>query len=201
MRDVPAVDTHRNRIFYERTDPIVLKQALIACAAGALLVAPGASAKPTKTDRTNAAKECRAELGSTDATREAFNGEHGTSKNAFGKCVSSTAKEEKAERKAAASNAAKECKAERDADPVAFGGHGTNANKRNAFGKCVSSKAKENKAEEDAKDAEEAQERKNAAKECAAERSNDEDAFAAEYGTNANDRNAFGKCVSRTAKA
>jgi len=71
-----------------------MKQALIACAAGALLVAPGASAKPTKTDRTNAAKECRAELGSTDATREAFNSEHGTSKNAFGKCVSSTAKEE-----------------------------------------------------------------------------------------------------------
>ena len=177
-----------------------MKQALIACAAGALLVAPGASAKPTKTDRTNAAKECRAELGSTDATREAFNGEHGTSKNAFGKCVSSTAKKEKAERKAAASNAAKECKAERDAVP-AFGERGTNANKRNAFGKCVSSKAKENKAEEDAEDAEEAQERKNAAKECAAERSKDEDAFADKYGTNANKRNAFGKCVSRTAKA
>ena len=38
-----------------------------------------------------------------------------------------------------AKNAAKACKAERDADPQAFAtNYGTNANKRNAFGKCVS---------------------------------------------------------------
>ncbi len=182
-----------------------MKKALIACAAGALLVAPGASAKPTETDRTNAAKECRAERGSTDATREAFRVKYGTNKNgknAFGKCVSGTSKEEKAEREAAASNAAKECKAERDANPSLFAEtHGTNKNNRNAFGKCVSSKAKENKAEEDAEDAEEAEERKSAAKECAAERTAKGDAFATEYGTNSNKRNAFGKCVSQKASA
>ncbi len=181
-----------------------MKQALIACAAGALLVAPGATAKPTQTDRTNAAKECRAERGSTDATREAFRVKYGTNengKNAFGRCVSGTSEEEEAEREDAVMNAAKECKAEREADAVLFAEtHGTNKNGRNAFGKCVSSKAKENKAEEDAEDAEEAEERKSAAKVCAAERATDEDVFADKYGTNAGNRNAFGKCVSQTAR-
>ena len=41
---------------------------------------------------------------------------------------------------------------------------------------------------------------KNAAQECRAERALDEDAFSAKYGTNANKRNAFGKCVSGNAK-
>jgi hypothetical protein len=36
----------------------------------------------------------------------------------------------------------------------------------------------------------------NAAQECRAERTADPAGFAALYGTNANDRNAFGKCVS-----
>ncbi len=183
-----------------------MKQALIACAAGALLVAPGATAKPDKTDRTSAAKECRAERGSTDATREAFRAKYGTNKNhknAFGKCVSSTAKQEKAQREAAVKNAAKECKAERDADATAFGEkYGTNKNHKNAFGKCVSSTAKELKAKEDAEDAEQAEKRKSAAKECDAERTETgKDAFANKYGTKANKRNAFGKCVSKTAKA
>jgi len=185
--------------------PIVMKKALIACAAGALLVAPGASAKPDKSDRTNAAQECRAERGSTDATREAFRAKYGTNKgakNAFGKCVSSTSKEEEAEREAAGENASKDCKAERDADATAFSEkYGTNKNGNNAFGKCVSSKANENKDEEDQQDAEEARERKAAAKECAAERKIDKGAFAARYGTNANKRNAFGKCVSQKASA
>ncbi len=183
-----------------------MKQALIACAAGALLVTPGATAKPNKTDRTNAAQECRAERGSTDATREAFRAKYGTNKNgrnAFGKCVSSTSKEEETEREAAAKNAAKECKAERAVDPVAFGErYGTNKNGKNAFGKCVSSKARKLKADKDQEDAEEADERQSAAKQCDAERTaTGEDAFAAKYGTNANKRNAFGKCVSQTAKA
>ena len=40
-------------------------------------------------------------------------------------------------------NAAKTCKAERAADPVAFKTtYGTNANKANAFGKCVSKLSK-----------------------------------------------------------
>jgi hypothetical protein len=41
---------------------------------------------------------------------------------------------------------------------------------------------------------------KNAAKACKAERAQNPDAFATKYGTNANKRNAFGKCVSQKAK-
>ncbi len=55
-----------------------------------------------------------------------------------------------------------------------------------------------------AKSAEEAREeqnaRKNASQECRAERAEDVDAFNAKYGTNANKRNAFGKCVSQQAR-
>jgi hypothetical protein len=42
---------------------------------------------------------------------------------------------------------------------------------------------------------------KNAADACRAERDADEAAFAAKYGTNDNDKNAHGKCVSATARA
>ena len=43
---------------------------------------------------------------------------------------------------------------------------------------------------------------KNAAKACKAERASlGADAFAAKYGTNPNKKNAFGKCVSKLAKA
>ena len=40
-------------------------------------------------------------------------------------------------------NAAQECKAEREADPVKFAEYGTNENGKNAYGKCVSKTAKE----------------------------------------------------------
>jgi RTX calcium-binding nonapeptide repeat (4 copies) len=92
-------------------------------------------------------------------------------------------------------NAAKECKAERTADPAAFAEkYGTNENKSNAYGKCVSSKAEEaTEAETEA--------RVNAAKTCKAERAADPAAFVEKYGKNKNKKNALGKCVSQTAKA
>jgi hypothetical protein len=91
--------------------------------------------------------------------------------------------------------------AERAEDAGAFSEkYGTNANKRNAFGKCVSQKARENEAAADEQDQQEATEFKNAAKECAAERAEDAGAFSEKYGTNANKRNAFGKCVSGKAR-
>ena len=72
--------------------------------------------------------------------------------------------------------------------------YGTNANKKNAFGKCVSQKARQLVLQQQAKT--------NAAKLCKAERlSLGVDAFDAKYGTNANKKNAFGKCVSQHAKA
>lgn len=72
--------------------------------------------------------------------------------------------------------------------------YGTNHNRSNAFGKCVSARAA---ATEEAA----AKARANAAQECAAERDADPAAFAAKYGSNKNDRNAYGKCVSGKAKA
>ena len=130
-----------------------MKRLLIAGAALALLAPATAAAKPTKTDKTNAAKECKTERGSTAATREAFRVKYGTNKNgknAFGKCVSKTAKANKqksdeadAAKIKARKSAAKDCAAERTSlGREAFAvKYGTNKNKRNAFGKCVSKKS------------------------------------------------------------
>ena len=62
-----------------------------------------------------------------------------------------------------------------------------------SFGACVSAKAREEAREEKTA-------RANAAWECKDERSDDADGFKMKYGTNANNRNAFGKCVSQKAK-
>jgi len=144
--------------------------------------------------------------GAPPQPREAFAVKFGTNanrKNAFGKCVSRTSVEEEQENEAAKTNASKECKAERDADPVAFSAKfGTNKNGKNAFGKCVSAKAKAKKAKADKEDAEDSEKRRNAAKQCAAERTQSgSEAFTMKYATNKNKSNAFGKCVSQAAKA
>jgi hypothetical protein len=106
-------------------------------------------------------------------------------------------------------NAAQQCKAEQ-ADPsfaASHGGltfdqfYGTNINDRDAFGKCVSSKVQ-------ATEAQLQQNLQNAAQQCRAERgdlsfatTHDGKSFDDFYGTNRNQRNAFGKCVSQKAKA
>ena len=56
-----------------------------------------AVAKTSKADKREAKQECRAERGTTDATREAFKVKWG----GFGHCLHATAREAKAERKAA----------------------------------------------------------------------------------------------------
>ena len=181
-----------------------MRRVLLPCIGLALLVAPaGATAQPTSTDKSNAAKECRSERGGTAATREAFRGKYGTSKNAFGKCVSKRSRAEESQRETSGQNAAKACKAERAAGAAAFAQkYGTNKNGKNAYGKCVSAKAKEGKAKSDAKDAQKIKQVKSAAKSCAADRkSMGADAFANKYGTNESKSNAFGKCVSSQAKA
>ena len=64
-----------------------------------------------------------------------------------------------------------------------------------SFSRCV----RENAVEEAA---EQGKARKNAARECREERTTmGNEAFAGEYGTTENDRNAFGKCVSLKARA
>ena len=174
------------------------KISVAICLALALALPAGALAKPhpDRGDRLAAKAECKTLRGNTDATREAFR----TQFRNLGACVSKTARDEAREEKSAHTNAARECKAERDADRTAFANtYGTNPNKRNAFGKCVSKKAQEKEAAADERDQQDATEFKNAAKECDAERDADPDAFATDYGTNANKSNAFGKCVSEKA--
>jgi hypothetical protein len=179
-----------------------------AVAAAALLAMPaGAIAKPGESDRVNAAQECRAERGDSAATREAFKAKYGTNENkanAFGKCVSKRARDEAQEGETAHSNASKECKTEaEELGATAFAAkYGTGKKGANAHGKCVSGKAKEHEAAADAEDREQIAERKSAAKACATERDDiGETEFADKYGTNKSNSNAFGKCVSQTAKA
>lgn len=176
------------------------KMLVIAGLAAALVLPAGAVAKPDQSERRAAKSQCKDERGKTSATREAFRSKY----RGFVRCVRQNAAEEDAENKTARSHAVQECRDERSEDPEAFreaygtnGGNGKGSG-RNAFGKCVSGKAKQNKAEMDAEDEQEAEEFKNAAKECAAERDEmGREEFAEEHGTNANNRNAFGKCVSK----
>src|SRR3954454_7992249 len=166
----------------------------------ALMAAPASAAAASSTAKSDAQKQCRAER--TAMGTQTFRDTYGTNKNkknAFGKCVSHRTHQNEAPEKTAHSNASKECKAERKADPAAFEQkYGTGKNKKNAFGKCVSQKAraKTKQAEQSQVQAEE-----NAAKQCKAERKADPAAFEQKYGTNKNKKNAFGKCVSQKAKA
>ena len=162
-----------------------MRRLLIIVGALLLLAAPAtiAVAKTSKADRREAQKECRAERGTTDATREAFKAKYRN----FGACVSQRAHEANAERKQAKRAAKRECRDE--------------GLKGREFGKCVSQKAKTSTAVEQAAV-------QNAAKKCKAERADPNFAaghggktFAQFYGTNGNLRNAFGKCVSSLAKA
>jgi hypothetical protein len=104
-----------------------------------------------------------------------------------------------ADTKPTASSPAQRCDAQRTAmGTSAFNQlYGMNANDRNAFGKCVSRLTR-------------ADERNhaNASKACSAEQddpnfaaTHDGKTFAQFYGTNKNGKNAFGKCVSKKAKA
>lgn len=154
--------------------------------------------EPTTTDKTNASKECKAlRTAAGTANFNATWGKNKNDRNAFGKCVSSKAKEEAAENQAAHSNAAKDCKAEKamtDADFMAAHDGKTFAqfygakNSSSAYGKCVSTKAKANKEASDQKD----KDTISASKFCKGEQSKDAAAFKTTY------RN-FGKCVSKKA--
>jgi hypothetical protein len=163
------------------------------------------AADPAPSDFKNAAKYCKALRAASGAN---FASMFGTKKNAYGKCVSKTAKksatEDATQEKAAKTNAAKECKAERDDAGFAAAHDGKTfeqfygtGNGHNAYGKCVSAKAKQHKADADSEDKAQGKDRVNAARSCKAAKKSDPDQFAKDYGAR---RNAFGKCVSSTAK-
>ena len=88
----------------------------------------------------NAAKDCKAER---DADATAFAETYGTNdngKNAYGKCVSSKAKEAVKEETDDVVAAAETCKTLKAGDKATF--ESTYGTKKNAFGKCVSATAK-----------------------------------------------------------
>jgi hypothetical protein len=172
---------------------------LAILAAMATMAAPAFAAN-TSSAKTSAEKQCRSER--TAMGTQTFRDTYGTNKgkkNAFGKCVSHRTHQNSTDQQQAQKNAAKQCKAERAADPAAFQQkYGTGKNKKNAYGKCVSqtAKAQTKQAEKSQTQAE-----VNAAKQCKQERTADPAAFQQKYGTNKHKSNAFGKCVSQKAKA
>ncbi|HVE69665.1 MAG TPA: hypothetical protein VNB64_13905 [Solirubrobacteraceae bacterium] len=166
------------------------------------VVAAMAFAVPASADTPNPnspAQQCRAERTAMgDANFRTTYGTNANRSNAFGKCVAKHARAEDAN----TANAARQCRAERnDANFAATHGgktfaqfYGTNANGRNAFGKCVSAKSAQ------ATDQQQTA-RINAARKCRTEQRADAAAFRTTYGTNANRSNAFGRCVSKHARA
>jgi hypothetical protein len=179
-----------------------MKSRILIAAALAVLVVPAASfaSAPTGQDRENGARACRALRVSMglDLFRASYGTVQSNRKNAMGRCVSQWTRNAHQARLAARSA----CTAEQ-ADPNFAASHdgksfdevyGTGPQHRNAFAKCVSAKANDATAEAQ-------QNTLNAAATCKAERSAGAPEFRAKYGKNANDRNAFGKCVSQLAKA
>ena len=114
-----------------------MRRMLVVCALiGAVLVPSALAADPTPADFKNAAKYCKAARESKGV--DAFQTQYGTNKNkknAYGKCVSSTAKAKAEKREdAAETNAATaECKKQQAADAAKF------AQDYKNFGQCVKS--------------------------------------------------------------
>lgn len=126
---------------------IKLKKTIMICVAllgSAMLFASSASAKPTKPDKPESAKNLAAQqcVAAKQADKAAFRAVYG--KRAMRECIKGESKKSKGELK----NAAKECKAERAEDPAGFKEtYGSEKSKgRNALGKCVSTKVKESAA-------------------------------------------------------
>ena len=157
---------------------------------------------PVEQQNVNGAQDaCVAEQNDTNfaATHggKTFTQVYGTGKNgkdALGKCVSSKAQASSAAEQAGTPNPAQTCRTLRTQMGTSLFNktYGTNANHRNAFGKCVSKAAHD-----------QAQDESNAATLCRSEQSDSNFAsshggktFAQFYGTNADDSNAFGQCVS-----
>ena len=176
------------------------KLSVVAGLVVALALPASAVAKPSvdREDKKAAISACKAERGKTTDTRRAFKAKW----HSMSRCIGVVAVAEAKAEEAIAKNASKECKAEAEMTDEDFAVlhpgetfesfYGTGKNGRNAHGKCVSMKVREDN-----------ETRTNAAQECKAEArdtefgsSHDGKTFSEFYGTNANHRNAYGKCVS-----
>ena len=168
---------------------IILTMSLVVAVAA--WAAPAAA--PATSATQNASAACTALKAKIGAT--AFTQAYAT----FGRCVSSLTPLEQQN----LTSAQAACSAEQS-DPnfaASHGGksfeqfYGTGKKGKNAFGNCVSTKAK-------ASSAAEGKARPNPSRTCRSLRSQmGATTFALTYGKNANDRNAFGKCVAKTAHA
>ena len=192
---------------------MIKRISLVAVAVTALALPAGAAGHPpSQENQKNAAKHCkdmRDAAGSRDnfaQVVEAFQeGDQVNSngRNAYGQCVKFHSKDEHNEEARAQRSASRECRELRESNPDAFGRH-EGAQYRN-LGQCVSQQRRQNEQEQDERD----ENTVNAAEECRTEQQQNEDEFKAAhngetfaefYGTNANNRNAFGKCVSKKAR-
>ncbi|HUZ15931.1 MAG TPA: hypothetical protein VMU72_07095 [Gaiellaceae bacterium] len=155
-------------------------------------IVASANARAEQGGRLNPAQMCRSirsQLGT--ALFAKTYGKNANDHNAFGKCVSATAKSQVANEVSASSS----CRSQQSDSTFAVnhGGktfeqyYGTNADGSNAFGKCVSSTAQ-------ASSRAQGKAVVNAARSCQSEQKADPAAFKSKYGT-------FGKCVSSKAKA
>jgi hypothetical protein len=186
--------------------------ALVALTVGALALPAGAGGHPpTENNQKNAAKHCKAmrtaagtPANFAQVVEDLQSGDqvNANGKNAYGQCVKFHARDEHNEEARAQRAASRECREMRESNPELFG----KGRQWRNLGQCVSQQRRENKAEQDRKD----QNQVNAARDCRAEQQQDEatfrsshngDSFAEFYGDNANNRNAFGKCVSQKAQA
>ena len=177
----------------------------LACAvATALPAASGIAGNGNGNGKTKslAAKQCAAQKKEDKAAFKALFGKHATRE-----CKRDAVVEIQNDR----TNAAQECRAERDeiGDEAFAEQHGTNepggenaqGTDRNAFGKCVSGKVKDEVDEEVEAFA-------NAASECRDAREEDPEGFRETWGTNSPKgekskgakKNALGKCVSSTVR-
>jgi hypothetical protein len=121
-----------------------MKRMLLVCALVGMLVVPAAlAADPTPADFKNAAKYCKAvrESKGVEAFQSAY-GKNANKKNAYGKCVSQTAKakankREDAEDEAESKAATAACKKEQSDNAAKF------AQAYKNFGQCVKDKKNE----------------------------------------------------------
>jgi hypothetical protein len=165
----------------------------ILLAVSVAVLAPAAAMASSTDPSANASRDCtaqKAKIGATAFAQAYVN---------FGACVTSLTPLEQNN----ATSAQSACTAEQnDANFASTHGgktfaqfYGTGKNDSNAFGRCVSTKAK-------ASSQAEQQGRLNPAQTCRNARTQmGTAAFDKLYGVNGNSRNAFGKCVSKTARA
>ena len=170
---------------------------LLTIAALMCLAAPAALAAPPPGQGSSASTACKQQRNTIgmNAFRLLY-APTGKPKAAMDACLAAQALIVSTEAK----NAAKACKVERGTTTESIAAFETKygtGNKKNAFGKCVSMTTQQEIAETQ-------QAVLNAAKQCKTERGTTAQsiaAFNALHGTNANKKNAFGKCVSKLAKA